>query len=137
MIYQLKMLKPREWEILSENAHAAAFNKHKPASWDRIDFALLFLGNDVPLGYVTCREHDAETLYFQFGGSFPAARSTSLSFKGYKMAIEWTSTRYKRITTVIENGNVVMLKMAMKVGFRIVGTRTFSGQVLLELLLEH
>jgi RimJ/RimL family protein N-acetyltransferase len=125
-----------DWKAVSEAAHLVCFGERKEVSMDRIDFALVVGENDAPSGYVTCREHDAETLYWQFGGAFPGTRSTSLSWKGYQALVDWCKTRYKRITTLIENTNIVMLKMAMKVGFRIQGVRVFKGQILVEHLLE-
>lgn len=127
---------PREWAQHSENAHKICFGKLKPSAWDRIDFALLVVNDDRPLGYVTCRETDPETLYWQFGGAFPGTKDTATTFKGYCAFVEYCRDKYKRITTLIENDNLVMLKMAMKVGFRVVGIRFAAGSVLLEHVLE-
>ena len=126
------------WETMSENAHKIAFGKVKPASLDRIDFALLAVDqeSDRPLGYVTCREHDAETLYWQFGGALPGTRGTVNSWGTYLALIDWCSSRYRRLTTLIENKNVVMLKMAMKAGFLINGIRYSSDSILVELVKE-
>lgn len=127
---------PREWEQFSETAHRICFKEHKPSEWDRIDFALMVKNNSRLLGYLTCREIDAETLYWQFGGAFPQTKDTATSFKGYEAFVAYCKPLYKRVTTLIENTNTVMLKMAMKVGFRIVGIRFFKGTILLEHLLE-
>lgn len=125
-----------DWKQYSEDAHKIAFSAHKPREWDRIDFALLVVTDEQPMGYVTCREHDAHTLYWQFGGAFPGTKDTILSFRAYQAFIDFCKPRYHRIVTLIENKNTVMLKMAMKVGFNIVGIRTFKGDILLEHLLE-
>jgi hypothetical protein len=126
-----------DWAVLSEHAHRAVFSEVKPAAVDRIDFALLVRDHSgPPHGYVTCREHDAETLYWQFGGAFPGTKDTAKSFRSYTALVEWCKPRYKRLTTIIENSNTVMLKMAMKVGFKIVGIRFHQGSVLIEHLLE-
>lgn len=129
-------LSASEWAKWSEQAHGAVFDEHKPASWDRIDFALVARRGDQLLGYVTCREWDSKTLYWQFGGAFPGTRATSLSFQGYQALVDHCKRRYERITTLIENTNLVMLKMAMKVGYRIMGVRNYRGEILLEHLLE-
>ena len=100
-----------DWAQLSEKAHLACFNEAKPASMDRIDFALIVEEDSRMMGYLTCREHDAETLYWQYGGAFRGTRESSLTWKGYQAFVAWTRERYKRITTVIENDNLVMLKM--------------------------
>lgn len=122
-----------EWSPLSEKAHLIAFNKSKPSDWDRIDYALVVANGETPMGYVTCREVDAKTVYWQFGGAFPGTKGTPMTWQGYQAFVEWCKLRgYDRITTLIENENVAMLKMAMKVGFRIQGIRYAQGSVLLE-----
>ncbi len=134
--YEVNKLTPEEWAVLSEDAHRAVFNEVKPSAFDRIDFALVCHSEGLPRGYVTCREFDHETLYWQFGGSFPGTRGTVISWEVYRALTIWALQRYKRITTLIENTNEVMMKMAMKRGFRIVGLRNYGGSILLEHLLE-
>jgi hypothetical protein len=75
---------------------------------------------------------DAETLYWQFGGAFPGTIGTIHSFGCYEQFLAWCGDKYSRVTTLIANDNLVMLKMAMKVGFRIQGIRYYGGDVLLE-----
>lgn len=125
-----------EWGVFSEKAHLIVFGKVKPKEWDRIDFALVVQKNDKMMGYVTCREHDAKTVYWQFGGSFPGTKDTVLTWTAYQEFVGFCKGKYDRITTIIENTNTVMLKMAMKVGFRIVGVKSYNGSVLLEHVLE-
>lgn len=120
----------------SEAAHKIAFKELKPASWDRIDYALLAIDGDVAAGYVTCRELDSESVYWQYGGAMPGTRDTIKSFRAYEAFVQWHKSRYKRVATYIENTNTVMLKMAMRVGFRITGVRNYQGSILLEHLLE-
>jgi hypothetical protein len=127
---------PEQWAQLSEKAHLIAFSEHKPREWDRIDFALLVRRGNQPMGYVVCREHDHETVYWAFGGAYPGTKDSSLTFFGYKAFVDACMSKYKRITTLIKNDNFVMLKMAMKVGFKIFGVRFFKGHVLLEHILE-
>lgn len=130
-------IEAQDWkETFSENAHRICFEKHKPGEWDRISFALIVANGEQAMGYLTCREHDAESLYWQFGGSFPGTQGTTMTWRGYQAFVEYCRPNYKRITTLIENENVAMLKMAMKVGFRIIGLRAFGGKVYLEHLLE-
>lgn len=133
---EIDRLTPYDWHKYSEQMHAVCFNEHKPKAWDRIDFVLVGRVGEKLGGYVTCREYDSETVYWQFGGAFPGTVGTSLSFKGYQAFVDYCKPKYKRVTTLIENTNCVMLKMAMKVGFRIVGVRVFAGSILLEHLLE-
>jgi len=133
---EVKKLLPNEWALFSENAHKICFNELKPQSFDRIDFALLGVLDGVPSGYVTCREYDHETLYWQFGGAFPGTRTTIRSWETYEALTDFCRGKYKRITTLIENTNTVMLKFAAKMGYRIIGIRSYKDSILLEHLLE-
>jgi len=137
MNYHVKQMDKQSWAGLSEYAHSVCFEEVKPTENDRIDYALVCYDDDSkPMSYVTCREFDSETVYWQFGGAFPETKGTIKSYKSYMAMTAWTSERYKRITTLIENDNIVMLKFAMKIGYKIIGTRNFKGSVLLEHLLE-
>lgn len=133
---RLERLSPANWFDFSVGAHRVVFGEEKDPSTDRIDYALLAVDAEKPVAYITCRELDSETIYWQFGGAFPGTRGTAVSFRAYLLFIAYAKAHYKRVATLIENTNLVMLKMAMKVGFRIMGVRLFKGQVLLEHLLE-
>lgn len=133
---KVKKLSPEEWLILSEDAHLIAFNEKRPGDMDRIDYALMVEDEGIPCGYLTARELDKESVYWQYGGAFPGTRSTSRVVLVYEALINWTLERYERITTLVENTNVKYLKLAMHGGFRIIGCRMFGGQVLVELLNE-
>lgn len=133
------MIGADEWKkSYSEKAHLIAFGKDKPAHWDRIDYALLMVDRrtNTPGGYITCREFDHETVYWQFGGAMPGTKSTPRSLACFDAALDWARLAYKRITFVVENTNFPMLKLAMKRGFQIVGVRNFHGAVLLEHMKE-
>ncbi len=137
MNIEVEKIHSKDWAYLSEDAHLIAFQELRPVESERIDFALVAKRMpDKLMGYITCREHDSETLYWQFGGAFPGTRESSLTFKAYQKFVDFCQTRYKRVTTIIENDNVVMLKMAMRVGFRVVGIRFYEGKVLLEHVIE-
>lgn len=136
MLIEVDQLNPKQWEQVSEKAHLVVFNTTKPKDWDRIDFALIVRRGEDLMGYLTAREHDAHTLYLQYGGAFPGTRDSSLSFVAYKAMVDFCKDRYPRITTIVENNNFVYLKMAMKVGFKIVGVRVHQSSVLLEHLWE-
>ena len=126
-----------EWISMSRNAHLLCFNEERDPMMDRIDFALINERNGEPLDYTTVRELDAESVYWQHGGSFPNTKGTGTAFYTYKRNSKWCfGEGYKRITTYIENNNLAMLKIALQVGFLVIGTRTFNGHVMLELLLE-
>lgn len=127
-----------DWKVLSAHAHLSCFGEQKPAYFDRIDYALLAIDEkrDEPMGYVTVREIDYQTAYWQFGGAFPTIKQTLQVYTTYLAALKWMSSRYKRIYTYIENTNTTMLRIAMKAGFRIVGIRCFEMPLVLEHLIE-
>lgn len=139
MKLEVRIVDKENWSRMSENAHLAAFDKIKPVEMERIDFAILIVDSDEDrvISYATAREFDSETLYLAYGGVFRDARETSLSMKAYHLGIEWVKNHYKRITTLIENENVVMLKMAMKEDLRVRGTRYYAGLILVEMGWEH
>lgn len=126
-----------EWMKSSQQAHKWAFGEVRAPEMDRIDFVMLNVRDDKVLNYCTVRETDSESVYWQHGGASPDTKGTITSFKSYLRNAEWCLGKYKRITTLVENKNKAMLKIAMKVGFIIIGVRTFKGSVMLELLLER
>lgn len=133
---EVKKLDRETWKELGENAHLIVFNEIRESSKNRIDFALLAV-DETPLQYVTCRELDDESLYWQYGGSFPSCRGTPKSFAAYKAIIDaCKALGYKRISFLVENNNFSMLKFAIAQGCKIIGIRTFDGLVLLEHIME-
>ena len=87
---------------MSEAAHKVAFGTIKPASWDRIDFALLAMCNEDMIGYVTARELDPFTVYWQFGGGLPPGVKSVRILKGYLSMLEWVGKRYKAMVTYLQ-----------------------------------
>lgn len=124
---------PDEWSSISEQAHSICFNEIRDPSLDRISFALLATDENQPTAYMTCKELDSETIYLQYGGSFPSVKGTCGSYRSYLAMLNHLMTMgYKRAGTYIENTNTPMLKFALKAGWIITGIRTFNGSVLLE-----
>lgn len=137
MSTEIRQLSPDQWKEVAKDAHLICFNEIRDPSLDRIDFALINERDGEPLNYCTARELDSESVYWQYGGAFPNSKGTTSSFYSYKRNAEWCfSQGYERITTYIQNTNLPMLKIALQVGFLVIGTRHFKGDVLLELQLE-
>jgi len=133
---EVKVIPQEEWKPMSEIAHLAVFSEKRPWEYNRIDFALLAV-DEKPLQYVTCRELDHETLYWQYGGAFPSCKGSPKSFEAYLEIIEACKKMgYKRITFLVENNNFSMLKFAMATGFMITGIKNFQGSILLEHIKE-
>jgi RimJ/RimL family protein N-acetyltransferase len=135
--FAIKKLTPDEWAELSEAAHHVVFEEKRSWDMDRIDYALICEEGGVPCGYLTARELDKESVYWQYGGAFPGTHSSSRAVAVYEALIDWTLERYQRITTLVENENVRYLKLALHAGFRIIGCRFFNGIILVELLRER
>jgi hypothetical protein len=133
----VEVINPELWKEFAEDAHKVCFHEFKPKEWDRIDFALLVTDAwDKPAMYVTCREIDSQSLYWQFGGAFPGTKGTVQSLRATEALLDWAKGRYKRVSMLVANTNAPMLKLALKLDFRITGVRYFQGSILLEHLLE-
>lgn len=133
----VKKLSPQEWEMMSENAHRAVFGEIKPKHFDRIDYVLLAVEDGKPVGYVTVRETDHETVYWQFGGAFEWARNSIVTVRAYDVFLdEQKKLGTKRIHTRIENKNYPMLKLALSREWVIMGCGVFRGTVLIDLVKE-
>lgn len=130
-------LDAKEWEKMAEDAHVICFNEKRPSYVNRIDYALLVVDQktDKPVSYITVKEFDNETAYWQHGGGFPGTIGIPV-YQAYRACIAYSKERYKRIFTLIENKNTPMLKMAMKVGFRIIGVKNIANEIMLEHLIE-
>ena|SRR3990167_3544429 len=134
---RIERIENKDWGArFSEYAHEICFNKKKPSEFDRIDYALLCIDDKIPVGYMTCRELDSTTVYWQFGGAFPNIKDTVKSYSALQAFVRWHQEKYKRIVTYVENDNTVYLKMLLRIGFLITGIRTYEGTVLLEHVLK-
>lgn len=135
MKYVIEVLCPEVWATVSEGTHYEVFGTLKPKDWDRIDYALLALreGESLPIAYMTCREISRDCVYWQFGGSFPEIRGSFAAWSIYKEFIEWARAKYKMVYTYTANTNYAYLKMALKAGFKIVGTRNVDGEVYVDM----
>lgn len=138
MTIQIKTLSPMQWANLSAGAHLAVFDKRFDPSMERIAYAYLAVdaATNLALGYATVRELDSETAHLQYGGVMPDVRNSLRVTRCYTGMLTDLKNRYKRVGTHIEADNVAYLRLAMAHGFRIIGTRNFKGDVLVELLLE-
>lgn len=126
-----------EWaSSFSEDMHKLVFKEKKPAFVDRISYALLIVKAQEVVGYITVRENDHETVYWQFGGVLTRFRRGLLGSKCFEVALEWQKARSKRIMMYTENTNLPMLRLALAYGFIIVGTKTFRQYLMVDLLRE-
>lgn len=132
---EIKMLPAKEFQQISEELHKSVFSEERPREFERIDFACLFFYKKRLAGYVTCYEHDSEQLYIQFGGALPEFRSSSIVYVAYFRMIKILLENYSFLLTMVESENILMLKLAFKCGWRIMGTRmTTDKKLLVELI---
>lgn len=135
-MYTVDEIPPNEWiKNFSELAHFSVFGELRPKDVERISFALLVKKDKDVHGYVQCIEMDSQTLYWQLGGAIETKSKLHI-VPCYMALIKWSLDRYARITTRIENTNISMLHLAMKMGFLVVGTWNFNNKIYLELLNE-
>lgn len=132
----IKVVSKIDFDELVEKAHLVTFNETRPQEMNRYDFALLAVEDEKIIAYGLCREFDGETLYLGFGGCFPEYQKSRKAVEWYEEAISWALQKYKRVTTLIENENVPMLRVAFHCGLRIIGVKLFKQQIFCELMRE-
>lgn len=121
----------------SEKAVSYAFGEYRDRCVERIDFALLGMRGVDAGGFVTCIEFDRDHVYWQMGGAFdPFKKSISL-VRGFEKMIEYCLEQYRIISMRVDNDNIAMIKLALGLGFRIVGVFAFKLRTLVELVLER
>lgn len=126
-------------EHLAKEAHRCAFGVETDPSADRFDYALLAVWweKDRPIGYATVRELSHENAYWQCVGVFEpfykSVHAQKIAKAGLKVMRE---AGYKLLFSLVTNENLPALKMAMSLGFRIIGTKTVNGEVLVDLCLD-
>lgn len=126
-----------DWSEHAEAAHKAMFDRIRRASTDRSDYTIFAYTPDEPLGYVTVRELDSESVYWQFGGAFPHKQKTINVLPIFRALLDAQLVLgAKRVTNLIVNENIAYIKLCLHCGFKIIGTRYYGGDVLVELMKE-
>lgn len=126
-----------EWKVIAGEVHRGVHGSVRSPEADRVSYVICAYDNDEPFGYITVQERSSKVAYFQWGGVFPCDRGTVKTYNAYKLAIEFAKKMYDQIETRVENVNVYMLRLAMKVGFLITGvSMDKGGRVFLELTME-
>ena len=138
MSWQVIKVSPEDWVAkFAESAHKIVFKENLPARRHRINYALLVTKDEAVIGYVTVREYDDEAVYWQFGGVIPGYRASMTAVKCIEMALAWQKEHgSKRITVYVENKNLPMLRFFLAYGFLIIGTRTYSGATMVDMVKE-
>lgn len=129
----IKIYSKKEWLEYSSQFHDVVFNNPEFKEIENIDFSLVAFDGDEVLGFATIRVLDKFHAYMQYGGAVKKGYKT---LSAYLKMIELLKGSFLNITTLIENTNHPMIKLAMKAGFNINGIRIKSGNIYLEHLIE-
>lgn len=132
----VKKLDLDEWRPLSEKAHVVVFNEQFGPEFERIDFALLAEKEGKLVSYVTCRELDSKSLYWQYGGTFPTFKGTAVSVAAMHAFRDYCLEKYNRVAFLVQNTNKPMLKLAHHTDFLISGVRMYHGEIFVEHIFE-
>lgn len=124
-----------QWELVSEGIHELVFDEIRPSFLNRIDYALV-VWDEEPIGYVTCRETDSESIYISYGGIIPKNRRTDKSKQAMNEIISYLKSNYKRANMLVENTNIFMLKKALNNNFIPVGVANYRGSIFIDLRYE-
>lgn len=125
-----------QWDLVSEGIHAVIFGEIRPASLNRYDFTLSVWDESTPVGYISFRETDSESVYISYGGIMPESRNSEKSKKAFLLILEQIRETYKRANMLVENTNIFMLKKALNAGFIPVGITNYCGQTYVDLRME-
>jgi len=90
--------------------------------------------DEAPIGLLAGYVHNLETFYIQYAGVLPQTSHQAM-WRCLLSVLQQVPTQYAYLLTMIEHTNAAALRLALKAGFRIVGTRTYpDGIVMVELL---
>ncbi len=128
----LDRLSPEQWAQLAPLAEGYSFGSVDPSGFARLDFALIGIEHSVIVGWATFREKTATSVFWQFGGAAPNAEKSLHVLRFYGGVMEHLAKTYQDVSTLIKNDNAPMLKLAAKIGYKIVGLRAVKGDILLE-----
>ena len=133
---EVRRLTKDEWANFSEDAHQVVFDEYRPKGFDRLDYVLLLVEEDRVVSYVTIKEMDHFSCYWQFGGVMPDFRGQHKSYDVVKAFETYCREHYLRAGFLVQNTNKNMLVLAVKSGFSPIGMRTFKGDIFLEFTKE-
>ena len=134
---RLTRLSKDQWDEFSQHIHLKVFNENLLPVRTRFDYALLCIIDEEVASYSTIREVSDDAVYWQHSGCLPKYRNSSVAFKSYLMGLEYClEAGAENITHMIANTNLVAIRIALKVGFLVVGTRTYDGTTYLDMHLK-
>lgn len=135
--YWVLQCDPHQWvRKFSELAHLSSFGEFRSKDVERIDFALVVFRGSDPGGYVTCIEIDKDHLYWQIGGAFESYQKSPYVYAGFMKLLEHSFEKYKMVSIRVLNENIRTIHLAMRMGFRIVGTWAHGARVLVDMVCE-
>lgn len=137
-MYKVLSVDGKTWkEKYSEHFHVSTFGFFRDSKIESADMALVAFKDNVPFGYVQCIEISKNCLYWQLGGALEHFQGSIGALPAVMEGLQLSLRQYPRIETRVLNTNIRMLHMAMKMGFRIFGTRFTEGEIYVELYIER
>jgi RimJ/RimL family protein N-acetyltransferase len=123
MTLEIVKLDAGQWDDICSSTLKYSFGYEWPKGKTRADFAIIVQDKttQTPYGYASIIELDSESVFLEHGGNFKSTISTSFTFRGYSMIIDYLKEKYRNLSTRILNTNTAMLKMALKAGFIVTG----------------
>lgn len=138
MSFSVIIVDRKDWQNVGKDSHLAVFGSNITDAVDGVDFVLFFVSHDdVPLGYITCREEASDRVYLQYGGAYPSAKGSALPVQMHREACKILATKYKYLRTKIHNENTPMLKLALHNGFIVTGVSFWEGKLYCDMAKEN
>lgn len=137
--FSINKLTPEEWASFSQTVHRVVFKEIISENFLRFDFALIVEDMEhKSCSYVLCRDYGNDTVYMQYGGSFPNTVGVeNKSLETFDAIQSYIFSKFQRVTFLVDNSNFPMLKFAMKAGFKIIGIRNYGNKIFLEHFKEN
>ncbi len=131
---EAQYLTPDQWSQIEKSAVGASFGHWDEGMGAPLSYALLMVdAQNTPRGYVTAQLHGPRTVYWKFGAAlFPTQGSIVVRNALLQLIDREKLMGRTKIHTFIENTNTRMLRMALSVGFRVVGVRLSESAVLVD-----
>lgn len=126
----------KEWDVFGETLHQSVFNWFRSRDDDKCDYAIIIEKDSHVAGFITVRELGVKRAHLLFGGVIPSFRGTLNTVLTYSTILDNLAKCYDTCTTCIENTNNDMLRISLKLGYKIIGIKTIDGCSFVELEMD-
>jgi len=130
----------QEWlEYFGNDAHFSVFKESVGDTLNKsfFDAAAVVFDNTLPVIYTTVKQLSEDSVYLEFGGSFPEYRGSFKVLKAFKLLIEtFKNSGALMVGFATKNDNVAMQKLGLGAGFLPCGFHTTKSGVFIEYTLN-